>query len=405
LSEFEIRVFGFEVKPMNVAIFASAFYPHMGGVEELVRQLAHSYQAMGVNPIILTNRWPRSLPAFEEYEGIPTYRLALRTPETSFKSKVSYALTHHAIRKQVAAIVAKHKIDVMHVQCVSCNGYYALLAKRETGLPLVVTAQGERTMDATGLYQRSTFMNNVLRALLEEADQITACSRATLTDLEQYFGKPFGTRARVVLNGISLNDFGDVPGYQHPRPYILGIGRMVRQKGFDILLQAFAEGGEKLVGYDLLLAGDGVERSTLEKLSASLGLEKRVQFLGRADRMLAVRLFKGCAWFVLPSRHEPLGIVNLEAMAAGKAVIASDTGGVPEVVADGETGSLFPPENVGALSAAMCKLAADPQLLARYATAGAQRVRDFTWPVIAEQYIEIYRRASAGVASAVGAGE
>jgi len=387
--------FEFEMKPMNVAIFASAFYPHVGGVEELVRQLAHTYQARGVNPIIITNRWPRSLPTYEEYEGIPTYRLALRTPEPSLKSKVSYTLTHGSVRRSVADILRLHQTDVMHVQCVSCNGYYALLAKRETGLPLVVTAQGERTMDATGLYQRSKFMNDVLRSLLEEADRITGCSRATLQDLEQYFGKPFGPRARVVLNGISLDDFDGVDAYQHQRPYVLGIGRMVRQKGFDVLLRAFAEAGDGLAGHDLLLAGDGAELPELQQLAASLGLGARVQFLGRADRRLAVRLFKGCAWFVLPSRHEPLGIVNLEAMAAGKAVIASDTGGVPEVVADGETGVLVPTEDVAALAKAMRELAADPIRLKSLGVAGAMRVRDFTWAAIAEQYLDLYRQASA----------
>jgi glycogen(starch) synthase len=391
------------MKPMNVAIFASAFYPHVGGVEELVRQLSHTYQARGVSPVIITNRWPRSLPSFEEYEGIPTYRLALRTPEASLKSKVSYTLTHNAVKRSVADILRDHDIDVMHVQCVSCNGYYALLAKRQTGLPLVVTAQGERTMDATGLYQRSKFMNDVLRALLEEADRITGCSRATLLDLEQYFGKPFGDRARVVLNGISLDDFDGVDPYQHPRPYVLGIGRMVRQKGFDVLLRAFADAG--LAGHDLLLAGDGAERAELEQLSASLGLAERVQFLGRADRRLAVRLFKGCAWFVLPSRHEPLGIVNLEAMAAGKAVVASDTGGVPEVVADGETGILVAPEDVAALSQAMSELAADPKRLKRLGAAGAARVREFTWAAIADQYLDLYSQAvAASTTATIGAG-
>ena len=65
---------------MNIALFASAFYPHVGGVEELVRQLAREYNARGDKAIVLTNRWPRDLPAHEEYEGIPVYRLAMRAP-------------------------------------------------------------------------------------------------------------------------------------------------------------------------------------------------------------------------------------------------------------------------------------------------------------------------------------
>jgi glycosyltransferase involved in cell wall biosynthesis len=381
------------MKTMNVAIFASAFYPHVGGVEELVRQLGHTYMAKGLRPIILTNRWPRDLPAYEEFEGIPTYRLPLRTPESSLKSKVSYKLTHSAIRRAVVRILRKHAIGVMHVQCVGNNGYYAMLAKRDTDIPLVVSSQGERQNDSTGLYQRSVFMNQVMRSLLEEADQITACSQSTLDELQGYYHKSFGPRARVVLNGISMDDFTDADPYVHPRPYILGIGRHIRPKGFDILLRSFALAGAALSGHDLLMAGDGVERAALEKLTDELGIRDRVKFMGQVDRRLAVRLFKGCELFVLPSRIEPLGIVNLEAMAAGKAVVASNNGGVPEIVADGETGLLVPPEDAQSLAKAICELIGDSSRREAYAAAGLARVQNYTWPAIADQYIEIYDRA------------
>jgi len=378
---------------MNVALFASAFYPHMGGVEELVRQLAHAFRRRDISPIVITNRWPRSLPSCETYEGIPVYRLALRIPEGSLKARANYALTHRGIRSEMLHILRRHRIDCLHVQCVSANGFYALQARHSLNLPLVVSTQGERTIDATQLYQRSAFMNRVLRQLLDEADFITGCSKNTLEDLEQYWGHPFGTRAQVVYNGVELDDFTAAPAFPHLRPFVLGIGRLVPNKGFDVLIRAF--GQAHLPSHDLLIAGEGAERKALEQLSHDLGLMDRVKFLGRADRPTAVSLFRGCSFFALPSRDEPQGIVNLEAMAAGKAIVATRVGGVPEMVADGKTGLLVPGDDVAGLAAALECLGADEGLRQRLGDAGLVRVQDFRWSAIADQYIQIYDTVSA----------
>lgn len=380
---------------MNIALFASAFYPHVGGVEELVRQLAREYNSGGHHAIVLTNRWPRDLPAFEEYEGTPLYRLPMRAPEGSLKAKINYSLTHTSIENEMLKVLRRHKIEMLHVQCVSANGHYARIAAQALKLPLVVTSQGERTMDATGVYERSAFLNATLRGLLACGDALSACSRDTLDDLERYFGQPFGDRARVVYNGIAAQDFDDpnATPHQHERPYILGIGRQVPQKGFDVLLRAFAQAArDPAFGHDLLLAGEGSERQNLEALIRELKLEGRAHLLGRAARPLAVSLFKGCSFFVLPSRHEPFGIVNLEAMAARKPVIASRVGGVPEIVKPEENGLLVPGDDAPALAQALARLAGDEELRTRLGENGHSWAQNFTWPRIAEQYQEMYRQ-------------
>src|SRR4028119_2485496 len=106
----------------------------------------------------------------------------LRVPEGDIKARLNYRVTFSSIRREMLDILKNHKIDTLHVQCVSSNGYYALLAKRQLGLPLIVTTQGERTMDASQIYKRSAFLNQTLRALLDEGDYITACSQNTLDD-------------------------------------------------------------------------------------------------------------------------------------------------------------------------------------------------------------------------------
>lgn len=374
----------------NIAFFASAFYPSLGGVEEMVRQLAHAYRKRGIKLIIFTNRWPRNLPKHEVYEGIDVYRLPLRFPEGSTKAHLTYHLSRNAIIREILAILRRHNTHLLHVQCVSSNGYYALEASRALNLPLVVTAHGERTMDADRIFEKSQFLNDTLRILLDQADFITACSQDTLRDLEEYRGSPFGTRGRVVYNGIELEDFKNAAPFAHPRPYILGIGRLVPQKGFDLLLQAFAQA--QLPETDLILAGDGTESHNLHQLSNRLGLKNRVHFWGRADRPTAIQLFKGCDFFVLSSRHEPFGIVNIEAMAAGKAIVATRVGGVPEIVFHNQNGLLVPADDVAALAKAMETLGTDPNLKKRLATDGRERVMQFSWRQIADEYLAIYQK-------------
>jgi glycogen synthase len=378
---------------VTIAIFASAFYPSLGGVEELVRQLSQSLARRGDQVIILTERWPRSLAAAEKYEGIPLYRLPMRVPDGSFRAHASYVLTHRAIRAECVRILQKHRAEMLHVQCVSSSTHYALAAKRLLKLPLVVSLQGELTMDASEIFENSRFARTLMQRALTSADAITACSRGTLEEAESFHGQRFGRRAGVVYNGIRLADFAGVRPYAHPRPYILGIGRHVPQKGFDVLLRAFAASGGD---HDLVLAGDGPEHEELKKLAGEVGVAERVRFTGRVDRKDAEALFAGCSFFVLPSRREPMGIVNLEAMATGKAVIASRVGGVPELVQDGETGLLVPGDDPDALSSAMNRLLADGELRNRMGEAGRVRAHGFDWNTIAAQYHEVYRRAGAG---------
>lgn len=379
---------------MNVAVFASAFYPHTGGVEELVRQFSHEFAVQGGKPLIVTNRWPRSLSRRESYEDIPVLRLAMRVPDWSLRVRFQHVVTFPFTRWRMLEELRRHRTELIHVQCISSNGYYALSAARALRVPLVVTAQGERTMDAGKLYEQSQFSNRLLRELLVDACFVTACSRHTLDDLQEWLGQPFGCRAKVVYNGIRLEDFSETAAHRASRPYVLGIGRLVPQKGFDVLIDGFAKA--RIDSHDLVLAGEGPERVSLEARARTLGLAERIHFIGRVDRTTAVALFKGAAFFVLPSLMEPMGIVNLEAMAAGKAVIASRTGGVPEIVLDGDTGLLVPPGDSEELAKAIARLATNEGLRVALGRAGKERVTQFSWTRCTEQYRAIYDQVRAG---------
>lgn len=379
----------------DVAIVASSFYPNVGGVEELVRQLARRQRDQGARPLVVTMRWPKSLPAGETMDGVPVRRFVFRTPERSPRQFVGSLVTRSSVARRMTKAISDHGAQVVHVQCVSGNGWYARQSARALGLPLVVTLQGELTMDATGVYQRSRVLPGLLRELLRTADAVTACSGATLREAEEFAAVELGERGHVVYNGVSLGDFDRPPPPPAPRPYAVAIGRHVPQKGFDVLLRAFATAaGTPDFDLDLVLAGDGPERPRLEVLARDLGIAGRVNFPGSIPRPDVPELFLASSFFVLPSRHEPMGIVNVEAMAAGKAVVASDVGGVAEVVEDGITGLLVPPDEPEPLARALVELATDRGLAKRLGEAGRGRAAAFDWEIVAGEYESVYAEAA-----------
>jgi glycogen(starch) synthase len=156
-------------------------------------------------------------------------------------------------------------------------------------------------------------------------------------------------------------------------PHLLGIGRLVPFKGFDVALQAFRRVLDRLPRARLTLAGDGPERTALEHLAARLGVRDAVDFVGWVHPGRVQALMSAATLVLMPSRWEGLPLVALEAQAAGRPVVASRAGGLPEVVVDGETGRLVPPDAPEALADAVLALLARPVELARMGHAARER--------------------------------
>jgi len=382
--------------PRAVALFASSFSPHVGGVEELVRQLSRAQRAQGGAPLVVTMRWPKELPAAENFEGIPIRRHLFRLPERKPRWLAAYALEHRALQRAIDRQLVDHGADLVHVQCVSGNGLYAYRAARNLGLPLVASLQGELSMDANRVYETSAVLPRLLRRLLIEADAVTACSRHTLEEAQSFTGVDVGARGTVIPNGVNVAELREAQPARRGRPYVLAIGRHVHQKGFDVLIDAWAQLRRSLPEpIELVIAGDGPERASLIARAGLQGLEDSIEFPGSCDRATTASLFVGCSAFVLPSRHEPFGIVNLEAMAAGKPVVATDVGGVSEIVDAGVTGLLVPADDSRALAAALEKVLTSPGLAQVLAAQGAERSAAFDWARIAARYADLYRQISA----------
>jgi glycosyltransferase involved in cell wall biosynthesis len=218
------------------------------------------------------------------------------------------------------------------------------------------------------------------------AHRIVAVSEAVKRALVAAGADP--GRIRVIPGGVELGPYEAAGSLV---PGVIGsVGRLGREKGFDLLVEAAPRLPK---GVHVLIGGDGSQRAELAAQVQRLGLEDRVTLTGFVEDVPA--FLSRIGLFVLPSRSEGLGLVLVEAMAAGRPVVASRVGGIPEVVVDGETGLLVPPEEPEALAGTIGRLLADPALAGRMGEAGRQRAREhFSAGRMAEQTAALYEELS-----------
>lgn len=298
---------------------------------------------------------------------------------------------------------------------VHSHTWYANLAghigKLLYGIPHVMTAHSLeplRPWKAEQLGGGYALSGWAERTAVESADAVIAVSRGMRTDILTCYPAIDPAKVRVVHNGIDTDLYRPVPGtdvlerlgIDPQRPYVLFVGRITRQKGVPHLLRAAKEldPSAQLV----LCAGapdtpqiDAEFRTLFEELSrAREGVTWIPEMLPREQ---IVQLLTHARLFVCPSVYEPLGIVNLEAMACGTPVVASAVGGIPEVVADGSTGLLVPygekePAAFEArLAQALNALVTDPRTATRMGAAGRDRaVKEFGWDAVARRTTRVY---------------
>ena len=280
--------------------------------------------------------------------------------------------------------------DVLHAHAFGHFPTWAgSLSRRLRGTPLVITPHSDEGLGtaASRLYQRA-----VARVTLVGADRVIAQTRIEAERLSSWGVD----RSRIVVipTPIDLDEFPEVPDRLPPSsggPTILFVGRLVPvSKGLDVLVRAFARLPEGLSARLRIVGEDWGAGAPLLRLARELGVASRVTLLGAISKPDLRREYAGADLFVLPSRAESFGAVLLEAMASGLPVVATRVGGIPEVVEEGATALLVPPDDVDALSQAVRRLAEDPELSRRLSRSGRPRAETFSWTRLTPRYVELF---------------
>jgi alpha-maltose-1-phosphate synthase len=240
------------------------------------------------------------------------------------------------------------------------------------------------------------------RVAISSATAVIAVSEGMRADIREAYPFIDPRRVRVIHNGIDTAEYAPDPatevlarhGVDASRPYAIFVGRVTRQKGLPVLLRAASALDPSV---QLVLCAGAADTPELAGEVSSLvaGLQATRSGVVWIPQMLprpsVIQLLTHALAFVCPSVYEPLGIVNLEAMACGTAVVASRVGGIPEVVDGGVTGLLVPPDDPASLADALNTLARDPTRAAAYGQAGRERaVAEFSWPAVAAATAGLY---------------
>ncbi|MET0154068.1 MAG: glycosyltransferase [Candidatus Binatia bacterium] len=300
-------------------------------------------------------------------------------------------------------LMTSERYDVIHAHWVLPNGAIAALAARSGRPPLVVSLHGSDIFVA----ERNAALAALARLTFRRTSWVAACAG----DLGERAVRLGADPARVatLLHGVDVGEFSGRDcgswrlrtGARDGDFLVVALGRLVAKKGFSHLLRAAALLRARGVPVRVAIGGTGDLGARLEAEADEVGYRDRVRFLGDVPHDQVGGLFHAADAVAVPSVRDERGNVDglpnvlLEAMAAGRAVVASRIAGIPDVVEDGRNGLLVPPGDDEALAGALHRLFGDRELRARLGAAAIERVRVLSWRSYGDQLIAAYERVAA----------
>jgi len=383
------------VKPLRICLVSAAYYPYPSGVTEHVHNLALSLTRLGQDVHILTTSYPAPRtphPAPDAPFPVTRIGRARLIPMNR-----SYATLPVGLRMagQVKRFFADNRFDVCN-----CLGmfwpeisYWALMSSNCPNVVTFLTAGFRLSSAGAGMFR---FLS---KAHLRRVHGLIPISNRAW----QAFAPYVPGRPRIIPCGVDLDRFR--PGLARPAdfpsagPVILFLGRLDRRKGLAVLIRAMPEILRAVPAARLLVVGQGPEEEDCRELTRELDIVSSVIFRGRVSHDELPRYYANCSVYCSPALGgETLGIVLLEAMAAGAPVVASDIPGYDETVRKDTDALLVPAYDPAALAGALIRVLSSDELKNRFKVEAAKRVQDYSWPRVAARTLDYYWEVIAGQA-------
>jgi glycosyltransferase involved in cell wall biosynthesis len=295
--------------------------------------------------------------------------------------------------------VRKYKIDFIHCHWVIPQGFFVALLNSLSGIPYLLTAHGGDVYS----FRNNSFIRRCSNFALKRAGTCTVNSKPTGQAVRNIGSD---ARVQVVPMGVDTQRFH--PENFNPKikedlniedVFLLAVGRFAEKKGFRYLIQAMPAILKKKPEAKLVIIGFGPQEVELKKVVQKLGLENAVRFVGSKAGAELAQYFATADIFIGPSvvtnsgDTEGQGVVFLEALASGTAVVASDVGGIKDIVRDRETGLLIPEKDPEAIAETTLALLDDRKLRDELAENGRKLAkREYSWETIAERFLETYSK-------------
>lgn len=363
---------------MRVLMWTQHYAPHIGGVEVLVRALNRDLVSRGHEVAVITSAHQSGLPAEENLDGVTIRRF--RFLDALLERDIEAIARETAA---VAAFKAAFRPDVVHIHFSDPSVLFHLRTQRHGDAPCALTVH-------VALPQRNAGSRSLLARTIAGADRVVAISEACRRDVER-LAPNLGKRLMTIRNALPemRNGTTDPP---HDPPVVLGLGRLARDKGFDILISALPALRRTRPDIRVVVAGDGPARQELEELARRLGVADCITWQGLVAPDAIPETLRAATVVVVPSRwREMFGLVALEAAQAGRPVVAARRGGLPEVVENGRTGLLVEPEDPADLAAAVGRIIIDPCRAREMGRAGRRMANDrFRFDSFATAHYQLY---------------
>ena len=384
---------------MKVGTLTWEFPPRVvGGIARHCEGLAKALVQQGHDVHLFTLDFPGS-PDYEVMDGIKVYRASTELGHPNFLTWV--LLFNHFLSKKMADVTKSVDFDVMHVHDWLA-AFSGISFKHYMKKPMVLTVHSTEVGRAQGLHSPDSFsINGIEWWSTYEANRVIVCSQSMKNEICNHFNIP-EKKVDVIPNAIDPTKY-QIPvdrsavrqrfGVGWGEKLILCVGRLVPQKGVEYFIRAIPAIARRHPEAKYIIVGEGWSRDILEAEARASGQAHKIRFTGFASDKDVIELMTSADVLVVPSIYEPFGIVALEGMATGVPVVASQVGGLAEVIDHDRTGLFVYPRSPDSIAWGIDRILSDPDH-AKWITENAKEKlhKAYSWEAVAMKTVEVYRK-------------
>lgn len=382
---------------MKILYITTRFFPHVGGVENVVQNLAKFSLEKGNDICVISSKSTSGKDLFSKVFGVfkvsnevevlfgyKVKRIWMNLPR-SILGFISFVFKFPLSIILLIKFVKRYDPDVINYHFPDDSSLYVYFLSLFVKKPIVLSIHGNDLQVFSKTFPYKIFINRIIGNVSKVVVNSDYMKAEFISSYTKYKDK-----VEIINNGIDLKLFDSIKKKEYfKEPYIFFVGRFVHKKGIDVLIDAFSKINK--TNYKLLIEGIGdLLQSSIDKVK-KLKLEDRVIFTkGSLNEKNKIEYMKGATIGVMPSRIEPFGVVALEFMASKTPLIASKTGGLVSIIEDNKTGIFFENGNVNDLTSKIEKLCDDKKLREKLEKNSLNEVKKYSWENITKLYLSLF---------------